>query len=179
MNNGFTAEKHLSQVSPQTSEPELTPRQTEIYRNLKDIGPEIAAFYLDGIKILQNKELKTTANLLAHVAREIDGGLRDVLAEEREEELEFVIRTPDDKILTYEKKKEDTIKFDINTPGPVKLTYKKIAKHKPSILQSLGVDEPSPIAERWFKVTRQFNKFVHRHGPWKAPRRREEFEYLW
>ena len=46
MKNGFDAEKDLSQVSPQTSEPELTPRQTEIYRNLKDIGPEIAAFYL-------------------------------------------------------------------------------------------------------------------------------------
>ena len=76
MKKGFDAEKNLSQVSPQNSESELTPRQTEIYRNLKDIGPEIAAFYLDGIKILQNKELEMAANLLAHVAREIDGGLR-------------------------------------------------------------------------------------------------------
>ena len=180
MKNGFDAEKDLSQVSPQTSETErLPPRQAEIHRNLKDIGPEIAAFYLDGIKILQNKELETTANLLAHIAREIDGGLRDILAEKREEELEFVIRTPDDETLTCEKKGEGTIKFDINTPGTVKLTYKRIAKHKPSILQSLDVDESSPIAERWFKVTRQFNKFVHRHGPWKAPRSREEFEHLW
>lgn len=180
MNNGFDMEKDLSQVSPQTSETEKLPsRQAEIHRNLKDIGPEIAAFYLDGIKILQNKELETTANLLAHIAREIDGGLRDVLAEKREEELEFVIRTPDDETLTCEKKGEGTIKFDINTPGTVKLTYKKIAKHKPSILQSLDVDESSPIAERWIEVSRQFNKFVHRHGPWKAPRSREEFEHLW
>ena len=179
MKNGFTAEKDLSQVNPQTSESELTPRQTEIYRNLKDIGPEIAAFYLDGIKILKDKELETAANLLAHVAREIDGSLRDVLTERRKEELEFIICTPDDGTLTYEKEKEDTIKFDINTPGTVELTYKRIAKHKPSILQSLGIDEPSPIAERWIEVTRQFNKFAHRHGPWKAPRRREEFEHLW
>ena len=179
MKKGFDAEKNLSQVSPQNSESELTPRQTEIYRNLKDIGPEIAAFYLDGIKILQNKELETAANLLAHVAREIDGGLRDVLAERRKEELEFFISTPDDETLTCEKKGEGTIKFDINTPGTVKLTYKKIAKHKPSILQSLDIDEPSPIAERWIEVTGQFNKFVHRHGPWKAPRSREEFEHLW
>ena len=180
MNNGFDAEKDLSQVSPQTSEAEkLPPRQAEIHRNLKDIGPEIAAFYLDGIKILQNKELETTANLLAHIAREIDGGLRDILAEKREEELEFVIRTPDDETLTCEKKREGTIKFDINTPGTVKLTYKGIAKHKPSILQSLDVDESSPIAERWIEVSRQFNKFVHRHGPWKTPRSREEFEHLW
>ena len=179
MKNGFDAEKDLSQVSPQTSEPELTPRQNKIYRNLQDIGPEIAAFYLDGVKILKNKEIETAANLLAHVAREIDGGLRQVLAEEREEELEFVIRTPNHETLTYEKKREDTIKFDINTPGTVKLTYKKIAKHKPSILQSLDIDEPSPIAERWIEVTGQFNKFVHRHGPWKFPRSREEFEHLW
>ena len=179
MNNGFDAEKDLSQVNPQTSESELTPRQLEIYRNLKDIGPEIAAFYLDGIKILQNKELETAANLLAHVAREIDGGLRNILAERRKEELEFTIRTPDDETLTYEKEEEGTIKFDINTPGTVKLTYKKIAKHKPSILQSLGIDEPSPIAERWIEVTGKFSKFVHRHGAWKSPRSREEFEYLW
>ena len=179
MNNRFTSEKDLSQVSPQTSEPELTPRQNKIYRNLQDIGSEIAALYLDGVKILHNKELETAANLLAHIAREIDGGLRDILAKKREEELEFVIRTPDDETSTCEKKKEDTIEFDISTPGTVKLTYKKIAKHKPSILQSLGVDEPSPIAERWFKVTREFNKFVHRHGPWKSPRSREAFEHLW
>jgi hypothetical protein len=179
MKNGFDAAKDLSQVNPQTPESELTPRQTEIYRNLKDIGPEIAAFYRDGVKILQNKELETAANLLAHVAREIDGGLREVLAEEKEEELEFTIRTPDDETLTFEKRKEGNIKFDINTPGIVKLTYKKIAKHKSSILQSLGINEPSPIAERWIEVTRQFHKFAHRHGPWRAPRSREEFEHLW
>ena len=157
----------------------MTPRQLEIYRNLKDIGPEIAAFYLDGIKILQNKELETAANLLAHVAREIDGGLRNILAERRKEELEFTIRTPDDETLTYEKEEEGTIKFDINTPGAVKLTYKKIAKHKPSILQSLGIDEPSPIAERWIEVTGKFSKFVHRHGAWKFPRSREAVEQIW
>ena len=179
MNNGFDAEKDLSQVDPQTPESELTPRQTEIYRNLKDIGPEIAAFYLDGIKILQNKELETVANLLAHIAREIDGGLRNILAGRRTEKLEFVIHTPNDEKLTCEKKGEDTIELDINIPGTVKLTYKKIAEHRPSILRSLGIDEPSLIAERWIEVTGQFNKFAHRHGAWKAPRSREEFEHLW
>ena len=179
MNNGFTAEKDLSQVSPQTSQPELTPRQNKIYRNLQDIGPEIAAFYRDGVKILQNKELETVANLLAHIAREIDGGLRHILAGRRKEKLKFVIRTPADETLTCEKGDEDTIEFDISTPGTVKLTYKKIPEHRPSILRSLDIDEPSPIAERWIEVTGNFSKFAHRHGPWKAPRSREEFEHLW
>ena len=179
MKNGFDTEQDLSQVNPQTPESELTPRQQKIYRNLQDIGPEIAAFYRDGVKILQNKELETASNLLAHIAREIDGGLRNLLAGRREEKLEFVIHTPNDEMLTCEKKGEDTIEFDINTPGTVKLTYKKIAEHRPSILRSLDIDKPSPIAERWIEVTGQFNKFAHRHGPWKAPRNREEFEYLW
>lgn len=91
MNNRFSAEKDLSQVSPQTSESELTPRQKKIYRNLQDIGPEIAAFYRDGVKILQNKELETAANLLAHVAREIDGGLRRILAGRKKEKMEWLI----------------------------------------------------------------------------------------
>ena len=80
MNNGFTAEKDLSQVSPQTSESELTPRQNKIYRNLQDIGPEIAAFYLDGVKILRADNFETVPYLLAHITREIDGGLRDILS---------------------------------------------------------------------------------------------------
>ena len=87
--------------------------------------------------------------------------------------------TPDGETLTCEKQGEGTIKLEINTPGTVKLTYKKIARHKPSILRSLDIDEPSPIAERWIEVTGKFSKFAHRHGAWKSPRSREEFEYLW
>ena len=43
----------------------------------------------------------------------------------------------------------------------------------------MDIDEPSPIAERWIEVTENFSKFAHRHGAWKAPRSREEFEHLW
>ena len=84
MNNGFDAEKDLSQVSPQTSEPELTPRQNKIYRNLQDIGPEIAAFYLDGVKMLRSDNFETAPYLLAHITREIDGGLRDILSSDED-----------------------------------------------------------------------------------------------
>ena len=59
---------------------------------------------------------------LAHVAREIDGGLRDILAEHLTEELEFIIHTPDNEALNYRKKREDTFEFHINVPGTVK-TY--------------------------------------------------------
>ena len=157
----------------------LTERQTEIHRNLKAIGPEIAAYYLDGIRILQDKNLKTAASLLAHVAREIDGGLRNILSIEKKEELKFVILMPNGETLTEEKRKGDTIEFVVDTPGKVKVHYSQIGKHKPSILESLGVDEPSPLAERWTEVTGRFYKFVHRRGAWKLPHSMESFEPIW
>jgi hypothetical protein len=181
VNDGFD-ERDLSQGPGDTPslDVELTAQQAEIHRNLESIGPEIAAYYLDGIRILQYEGLETAASLLAHVAREIDGGLRDILAEDIEEDLEFVINTPDDQELKYLKKKEDSFEFLINKLGIVKLTYKNIpGKHKISILQSLGIDDPSPLAERWIDVTKNFAKFAHRRGAWRSPRRIEDFKGLW
>ena len=181
MNDRFDDEQDVSQPLHEITSrvPELDARQRAIYQGLKDIGEEIAAYYLDGIRILQSENLGTAASLLAHVAREIDGGLRDILAENIEEVLEFKIHTPDDETLEFKKKREDTFDFSINTPGTVELTYKNIPRHKVSILQSLGIDNPSPLAERWIDVTRNFAKFAHRHGAWRAPRRIEDFEGLW
>lgn len=62
----------------------LDTKQLEIYRGLRSIGPEIAAFYLDGVRILNNNNLETESYLLAHIAREIEGGLRDVLSNKEE-----------------------------------------------------------------------------------------------
>ncbi len=181
MKNGFGKEQDLSQTPErfQNRDLELSPRQTEIYRNLEAIGPEIAAFYLDGIRILQNNDLETAANLLAHITREIDGGLRNVLSADKKEELEFVITTPDGNKFNYEKGKTDRFEFAINVPGAVTVTYNRIGKHKTSILQSLGINEPSPLAERWLEVTGKFHKFAHRRGVWKPPRDRETFIPLW
>ena len=181
MKNKFDEQQDLSKPPErlQNRDPELSPRQSEIYRNLEAIGPEIAAFYFSGVKVLQNDDLETSSYLLAHIAREIEGGLRDVLSEKKKEELEFVIETPDGKKSTYEKGKEGSFKFNSSDPGTFKVTYNRIGKHKPSILQSLGVDENSPIAQKWISVATQFHEFAHRHGAWKPPRRREEFIPLW
>ena len=175
-------EKHdvlQSSESLQNCDLKLSARQSKIYQNLEAIGPEIAAFYLDGIRILQNDDLKTAANLLAHITREIDGGLRDVLSETKKEELEFVVSMPDGNEKTYEKRKAGSFTFESKTPGRVKVNYKPIGKHEVSILQSLGINEHSPLAERWLEVTGDFHKFAHRHGAWNAPREKETFRPLW
>ena len=181
MKNEFNREQDLSlpPVSIQDRGLELSPRQAEIYRNLEAIGPEIAAFYLSGVKVLQDDDLEVSSYLLAHIAREIEGGLRDVLSEDKKEELKFVIETPDGNKSTYEKGKEGSFKFASNVPGTVKVTYNRIGKHKASILQSLDVDENSPLAGRWISVAKRFAEFTHRHGAWKPPRRKEVFVPLW
>ena len=181
MKNEFDQEQDLSQPSVrlQNHSLELSPQQAEIYQNLEAIGPEIAAYYLDGLKILHSRDLENAASFLAHAAREIDGGLRDILSVDKKEELEFIIRVPNGETLREEKRGEGTLKFTVDTPGPVKVRYERIGKHKPSILQSLGVDEPSPLAERWIKVTGKFYEFVHRHGAWKPPHSIEDFESIW
>ena len=132
----------------------LTPKQLEIHKGLKSIGEEIAAFYLDGIKIFNSNELETKSYLLAHTAREIEGGLRDIL----------VVR---------EKKEEpkcqncnQIIKRDEN-------------KHITEICIALNVDENNPLAKTWHEVARKFHKFAHRHGVWKEPRDTSEAEKLW
>ena len=181
MNDGFDDERDSSQLPSEMAGrgPELNARQREIYQNLKSIGPEIAAYYLDGIRILQREDLETSASLLAHIAREIDGGLRDILSEDPEEKLEFVIRVPDDETLQFKGKRTDTFEFTINIPGTVEVTYKDIPRHRVSILRSLGTDNLSPLAERWISVTRNFARFAHRHGAWRLPRRIEDFKGFW
>ncbi len=181
MKNGFDEQQDLSKPPErlQNRDLELSPRQAEIYRNLEAIGPEIAAFYHSGVKVLNDNDLETSSYLLAHIAREIEGGLRDILSEKRKEELEFVIRTPDGNKSTYEKGTEGSFKFATSAPGTIEIAYNRIGKHKTSILQSLGIDDPSPLAEKWRSVAKRFAKFAHRHGAWKPPRRREEFIPLW
>ena len=172
MKNGFDTEKDLSQVSPQTSEPELTPRQTKIYRNLQDIGPEIAAFYLDGIKMLRSDNFETAPYLLAHITREIDGGLRDILSSD-EDKAEI---------------QEQLTKEVLAKIGDYNI-LKEYRGHIASILAALRIDDVDVLSNpddvnirfaiRWIEVAPKLVNFVHRHGPWKAPRSREEFEHLW
>lgn len=62
--------------------PELKENQVKIYNGLKTIGNEIVSFYVDGVRIINDQGFVTKAYLLAHIAREIDGGLRDLLSDD-------------------------------------------------------------------------------------------------
>lgn len=128
-------------------------RQTEIYKGLKTIGDEIAAFYLDGIKIA-NSDYEIKAYLLAHIAREIEGGLRDVLAIKKEDvEICSTCATP---------KKKGTHRDIIN-----------------SIIKALGIEKDQEFSDAWHKVANEFHRYAHRHGVWKEPKDKEAFTNLW
>ncbi|MDE0684058.1 MAG: hypothetical protein OXI63_14160 [Candidatus Poribacteria bacterium] len=174
MNDGFGEEQDLSRIRSDVPgrAPDLSPQQREIRRNLGAIGPEIAAYYLDGIKILHSTDLETAASLLAHIAREIDGGLRDILSSDQ-------ARANIQKQLTEE----------VLTKLGDYSELKERKGHIASILAALGIDDALVFlstddvrvnfAIRWINVSTQFHRFAHRHGAWKVPRAREEFEVLW
>jgi len=72
----------------------LDSKQLEIYKGLRSIGQEISAFYRDGVRILHSDNLETTSYLLAHIAREIECGLRDILSHEEKTEKDQEPTTP-------------------------------------------------------------------------------------
>lgn len=159
MKNGFDEKQDLSQPPErlQNRSLELSPRQSEVYRNLEAIGPEIAAFYLSGLRVLEDNNLETAAYLLAHIAREIEGGLRDVLS-----------NAQDKQKVQKQLRKEDL--------GDLRDRIGHIA----SILAALGIDDlHAPIARRWIGIATKFHQFAHRHGAWEVPRAKETFVPLW
>jgi len=159
MKNEFDKEQDLPQVADifHNQDPRLSPRQAEIYRNLEAIGPEIAAFYLSGVKMLQDDAPEASSYFLAQSAREIDGGLRDVLSTDQEK-----------RQIQGRLKKADLGDFS------------ERRGHIASILAALGIDDlGDPLAKKWIGVATQFHEFAHRHGAWEAPRAKEVFVPLW
>jgi len=129
----------------------LADYQQRIYEGLKQIGGEIAAFYLDGIKIYQSK-LTTKSYLLAHIAREIECGLRDIFASD--------VKQKKEKCPTCGREKRKNTHID-------------------EICTVIQVDKKNEFAKNWHDLAEKFHKYAHRHGPWKDPRNQKEFDALW
>ena len=130
----------------------MTAKQQEIHDGLKAIGPEIAAFYSDGIDLLK-LDLKTKPYLLGHLAREIESGFRDIL-----------------------------VNKDSGNPELCdccsKPLHRKIG-HKESIIKALGLENETKFTKQWYKIAKQFPKYAHRHGAWKPPREQTTFDQAW
>lgn len=115
----------------------LTITQQRIHSGLKNIGEALANFYLDGLKMATPEcTILSKANMIAHAAREIDGGLRDVFA-------------PDN---TIKKVGASIPNYDPNKDG-----------HFASILAAVGKNDPNNLfANRWLAVAKNFHRIAHR-----------------
>lgn len=128
---------------------EINENQQNIYDGLKSIGEEISSFYMDALRILHNETLQSKSYLLAHVAREIDGGLRDILAPTSE--------------------KEELLK----------VSSLKDRGNVVSILVSLDLPIDDNFAKQYIGVATKFHKYAHRRGATKPPREAKEVIQLW
>lgn len=129
----------------------LEPHQERIYVGLKSIGEEISTFYLDALKTLNNRDVLTKSYLVSHLAREIDGGLRDIFC-----------------ITDIEKEKCKECGQEI-----------KKGSHFEEICIALGVGKEDKLANKWHRVAKQFYKYAHRRGAWNVPRDISKIENIW
>ncbi|OQY27598.1 MAG: hypothetical protein B6244_10065 [Candidatus Cloacimonetes bacterium 4572_55] len=174
-----------------------TAKQSEIHKRLSNIGPEIAAFYYDAILISKSNQFKTVSNLLGHLAREIDSGLRDILEEESQKD-EIQKKLSSEEIqgnFDFKKFVDDSCKELKKSKGPIasilpsfdleKLVddycdkLKKSKGHIASILSSLDTDLDSKLAKDWILIVILFHKYAHRHGAWKDVRPPDAMKKLW
>lgn len=145
----------------------LNPMQKAILDGLKEIGPEISGFYNDAIYIINNVQLQARTNLLGHLAREIDGGIRDVFSSDLEEK-KYKNLIKENKINLDGLSKDHLLDIKDNKAG-----------HIISIMSFLEIQELNSLALEWISVATQFHKMAHRHGVWKEPRPFDEMLDLW
>lgn len=134
------------------------PRQKRIHKNLLLVGPGPAAFFRDAYRIMTTRPCEATSHLVAHLLREIESALRDVLEP---------LVDPD--VLKHEKKANRDEKHE----AEVRV-----------ILNALNIPESGPIGRAWLALAGKDNEYglaalAHRHSL-AAPRFvSDEFMVFW
>lgn len=135
---------------------ELSDLQSEINQNLQTLAPLLAAFYRDWLRIRQSTNFKCRSYLLGHLAREIDGGFRDILSIDEDKD-----------VIEQALEEEDWARL-----------YKSKG-HIASIMSALGVPDFDLRSEQWIKTTKDLFILTHKNSGNKAKSLRNESEPLW
>lgn len=167
-------------------------KELSILDSLRLIRPELAAFYKDGLYIKKHP-FDSKSYILAHLMREIDGGLRDVF-DKQVNAVEVKCEKcgkPEKKVLDdafkkevatlYEKCKKEYVNFDYLKGCDFK-KFKKHSAHAYSILSSFHLSIAEPIAIEYIMVAIWFHKYAHRdsHSGYESlPRREEDVMKMW
>ncbi len=154
----------MSDLPPEFKE-KLETYQIDIYKGLKTLREDIADFYLDALRIFNSNDFRTKSNLLAHCAREIDGGLREILSPKKEKDI----------TQQWLKITQSDLKEKLGSTEKDKIKKGHVA----SILTALNCDLDSEIAVEWINVANQFHKYAHRDKKRRKVRAPSESEELW
>ena len=135
---------------------ELSNPQSAINENLQTLAPLLAAFYRDWLRMRQSTNFKCRSYLLGHLAREIDGGFRDILS------------TDEDKDVIEQALEEEDWGRVYKSNG-----------HIASIMSALGVPDFDLRSEQWIKTTKDLFILTHKNSGNKARSLRKESESFW
>jgi hypothetical protein len=104
------------------------PRQERIYRRLDLVGPGPAAFFRDACRLMvSSTPLETTPHLVAHLLREVESALRDVL-----------------------------LPYGFARPTPCSHCGSRPGSHKneiKAILAAFGFEETEEVAKAWLRLS--------------------------
>ena len=161
-----TLQNSLKQLETETSElletewmipdVELDPHQSEISQNLERIAPLFAAFYRDWVRMRRSTNFQCRSYILAHLAREVDSGLRGALSTKQGR-----------KRMQKRLQKEDL--------GDLKEHIGYIV----SIMEALGVSDFCLRVEQWIQTVKDLANLTHRDRDQEAKLLRSEVESLW
>jgi len=155
----------------------LNTKEQAVYNGLMTIRPEIAAFYKDGVCFKQ-MDFLSKSNVLGHLLREIDGGLRSIF--ESKKKKEDIKKTIDD---VYYEKLFNEFKNEYSHYEYLRDVNEKDIKqsgHISSIVSSFGYSPDSNIAKRYIKLSIWFNKYAHRDDKSiERPRNPQDIILIW
>jgi len=119
------------------------PKQQRIFDNLNRlVGPGPATFYCDACRVMKSREIESVVNLVAHLFREIESALRDVLE----------LLPVDSK--GYNSREKEKVS---------KLCDKVHTEEIKTILLALDIDETDPVARAWLQLADKNSHFsLHR-----------------
>jgi hypothetical protein len=144
----LTVEKLNSITIPFNFESSLN---EDIHRRLVLISPSAAQYFKDACKLMDEKSnLESTVNLVAHMLRETESLLREVL-----------LPIPSDPLRKKRKRKNQHL-WEIE-----------------NVLKSLKFKKKDLVWIKWEDISRQQYKYAHRNGLWTAEKKDEEFRRYW
>ena len=128
----------------------MTIEQKKIFDNLNLIGATVANFYHDALILINSDiQLSSKANLIAHLAREIDGSLRDVFAPS-----------------SLSKKDDEGCKQKDSHLNSILLAIDK-------------TDKDDKFAQNWREIASSFHRIAHRKDIHKDSKDPKEIIALW